>query len=445
MESTAGPPLTPVAATRSERLDRLPFTRLHGRLLVGSGIGWALDAMDVGLISFIMAALAAEWGLGSGELSALASVGFVGMAVGATLGGLLADRIGRRSVFALTLLVYGLATGASALAGSLAVLLALRFVVGLGLGAELPVASTLVSEYAPRRIRGRVVVVLESFWAVGWLLAALVGYFVVPLEDGWRWALALGAVPAVYALAVRYALPESVRFLERRGRTAEAEAAVRRFEDAAGIEPVDSPTLPEGPRPRWAELWQPAYRRRTVALWLTWFGVNFAYYGAFIWLPTLLFNSGFPLVKSFEFTLWITLAQLPGYALAAVLIERWGRRPTLATFLAGSAVAAVAFGLAGSEAMILATGMALSFFNLGAWGALYAVTPEVYPTTLRATGSGSATAFGRVAAMTAPLVVPALVAAGGLPVLFAVLGAAFLLAMVSALFLPELAGEALAD
>ncbi len=435
----------PVAATRSERLDRLPFTRLHGRLLVGSGIGWALDAMDVGLISFIMAALAAEWGLGSGELSALASVGFVGMAVGATLGGLLADRIGRRSVFALTLLVYGLATGASALAGSLAVLLALRFVVGLGLGAELPVASTLVSEYAPRRIRGRVVVVLESFWAVGWLLAALVGYFVVPLEDGWRWALALGAVPAVYALAVRYALPESVRFLERRGRTAEAEAAVRRFEDAAGIEPVDSPTLPEGPRPRWAELWQPAYRRRTVALWLTWFGVNFAYYGAFIWLPTLLFNSGFPLVKSFEFTLWITLAQLPGYALAAVLIERWGRRPTLATFLAGSAVAAVAFGLAGSEAMILATGMALSFFNLGAWGALYAVTPEVYPTTLRATGSGSATAFGRVAAMTAPLVVPALVAAGGLPVLFAVLGAAFLLAMVSALFLPELAGEALAD
>ena len=435
----------PVAATRSERLDRLPFTRLHGRLLVGSGIGWALDAMDVGLISFIMAALAAEWGLGSGELSALASVGFVGMAVGATLGGLLADRIGRRSVFALTLLVYGLATGASALAGSLAVLLALRFVVGLGLGAELPVASTLVSEYAPRRIRGRVVVVLESFWAVGWLLAALVGYFVVPLEDGWRWALALGAVPAVYALAVRYALPESVRFLERRGRTAEAEAAVRRFEDAAGIEPVDSPTLPEGPRPRWAELWQPAYRRRTVALWLTWFGVNFAYDGAFIWLPTLLFNSGFPLVKSFEFTLWITLAQLPGYALAAVLIERWGRRPTLATFLAGSAVAAVAFGLAGSEAMILATGMALSFFNLGAWGALYAVTPEVYPTTLRATGSGSATAFGRVAAMTAPLVVPALVAAGGLPVLFAVLGAAFLLAMVSALFLPELAGEALAD
>lgn len=447
MESTE---ITPAGShapslTRSERLDRLPFTRLHGKLLVGSGIGWALDAMDVGLISFIMAALAAEWGLSAGELSLLGSVGFVGMAVGATAGGLLADRIGRRSVFALTLLIYGLATGASALAGSLGLLLALRFVVGLGLGAELPVASTLVSEYAPRKIRGRVVVILESFWAVGWLLAALLGYFVVPLENGWRWALALGAVPTVYALAVRYGLPESVRFLERRGRTDQAEAAVRRFEAAAGVDPVASPTLQEAPKPRWTEVWHPRYRRRTAALWLTWFGVNFAYYGAFIWLPTLLFTTGFTLVKSFEYTLWITLAQLPGYALAAVLIERWGRRPTLATFLAGSAGAAVVFGLAPNETVILVSGMAMSFFNLGAWGALYAVTPEVYPTPMRATGSGSATAFGRLAAMTAPLIVPVLVTAGGLPVLFAVIGGAFVLAMVAALFLPEMTGQALAE
>ena len=125
--------------TRNQRLDRLPVTGKHRRLLVGSGIGWALDAMDVGLISFIMAALAVHWGLTPTQTSWLGSVGFVGMALGATFGGLLADRIGRRQVFALTLLVYGLATGASALATGLGVLIALRFVVGLGLGAELPV------------------------------------------------------------------------------------------------------------------------------------------------------------------------------------------------------------------------------------------------------------------------------------------------------------------
>ena len=150
---------SPASSDVATRLDDLPFTRRHLRILTGSGIGWALDAMDVGLISFIITALVAEWGLTSGDASWIASVGFMGMAVGASVGGLLADRLGRRQVFALTLLVYGLATGASALVGGLAVLLVLRFLVGLGLGAELPVASTYVSEFAPARIRGRIIVV----------------------------------------------------------------------------------------------------------------------------------------------------------------------------------------------------------------------------------------------------------------------------------------------
>jgi MFS transporter, putative metabolite:H+ symporter len=438
--------------TRSQRLDRLPFTRQHGRLLAGSGVGWALDAMDVGLVSFILAALAAQWSLSPGQLSAVASIGFVGMAIGASLGGLLADRIGRRQVFALTLLVYGLATGASALVTGLGLLLVLRFLVGLGLGAELPVASTLVSEYAPARIRGRVVVALEAFWALGWLLAALIGYLVIPASaNGWRWAFALGMVPAAYAIVVRWGLPESVRFLERKGRHVEAEAAVRRFEVSAGVEPpapsTSSTEAPgsQQPAPRWTALWSPTYRRRTIALWLTWFGTNFSYYGAFIWLPSLLVASGFTLVKSFEYTLIITLAQLPGYAVSAILIERWGRRPTLATFLAGSALSAVAFGLADSVPAVLAAGMALSFFNLGAWGALYAVTPEVYPTDLRATGAGSAAAFGRLASIIAPLLVPLLSVSTGLAGLFTVFAIAFAVAAVAALWLPEWRGRALED
>jgi putative MFS transporter len=453
-ESSRGPVASTAGLTRSQRLDRLPFTRQHGRLLGGSGVGWALDAMDVGLVSFILAALAAQWSLTPGELSAIASIGFVGMAIGASLGGLLADRIGRRQVFALTLLVYGVATGASALVTGLGLLLVLRFLVGLGLGAELPVASTLVSEYAPARIRGRVVVALEAFWALGWLLAAVIGYLVVPASaTGWRWAFALGMVPAAYAIVVRWGLPESVRFLERKGRHDDAEAAVRRFELSAGVEPPAPSTAPtaspaagaQQPVPRWTALWSPAYRRRTIALWLTWFGTNFAYYGAFIWLPSLLVASGFTLVKSFEYTLIITLAQLPGYAVSAILIERWGRRPTLATFLAGSALSAVAFGLADSVPAVLAAGMALSFFNLGAWGALYAVTPEVYPTDLRATGAGSAAAFGRLASIIAPLLVPLLRSSTGLTGLFTVFAVAFAIAAVAALGLPERRGKALED
>lgn len=442
---------TRASSTLSERLDRLPFTRAHARVLGGSGIGWALDAMDVGLISFVIAALASQWSLTLGETAWIASMGFVGMAIGASVGGLLADRFGRRSVFAVTLLVYGLATGASALVGGLAALLVLRFVVGLGLGAELPVASTYVSEFAPARMRGRLIVILEAFWAVGWTLAALIGYFVIPASaDGWRWAFALGAVPAVYALIVRWGLPESARWLERRGRVAEAEGVVRRFEDAAGMAPA--PGQARVPRAtatslgeRLGALWSREFRVRTACLWLVWFCVNFAYYGAFIWIPSILLAQGYDLVRSFGFTLVITLAQLPGYAAAAWLIEVWGRRATLSVFLVGSAVSAIFFGTAGSPAGIIAAGMALSFFNLGAWGALYAVSPEMYPTSLRATGAGWAAGVGRIASIVAPLAVPPLLLAGGAPLLFVVFAVFFAIAAAAAWGLVDRRGAALDD
>ena len=438
-------------ATRSERLDRLPFTPLHRRLVLVAGAGWALDAMDVGLISFVMAALAVQWSLDGATLSWIGSVGFVGMALGASLGGSVADRVGRRFVFAATLLIYGVATGAAAFSWNVASLLIFRFLIGFGLGAELPVASTLVSEYAPARIRGRVVVALEAFWAVGWILAALIGAYVIPLsDDGWRWAFALGALPALYSGVVRRALPESVRFMERRGQVDEAEAVVRRFEAAAGVPSPERVVEPAAPavsseRVGLGHLWRGALARRTLALWLVWFGINFAYYGAFIWIPTLLTARGFSLVKSFEYTLIITLAQLPGYAVSAWLIEKWGRRPTLAAFLAGSAGAAVLFAVADSRDAILVAGCLLSFFNLGAWGAVYAATPEVYPTEVRATGAGWAAGFGRIASIIAPLCVPPLLGMGGTEAVFGTFAAFFGVAIVGAVLLPEWKGRHLAE
>ncbi|MCU1437527.1 MAG: hypothetical protein JWP66_614 [Naasia sp.] len=439
--------------SRAERLDRLPFTRRHLTLLGGSGIGWALDALEISLISFVIAQLSVTWSADAAALPWVASAGFAGMAVGAALGGLLADRFGRRNVFAFTLLLYGVATGLSALSWSVGMLLALRFVVGLGLGAELPVASTLVSEFAPKRIRGRIVVILEAFWAVGWIAAALIGYLVIPASaDGWRWALLAGALPALWAVVIRWRMPESVRFLESKGRHAEAERIVRTFEQSAGDDAkieysaVTPPPGPVAPASRLGDLFSPLLRRRTGAIWLVWFTVNFSYYGAFIWLPTLLVAAGFPLVKSFEYTLLITLAQLPGYAVSAYLVERWGRRLTLAVFLLGSAAAAVFFGfgaVSGVEAQILGFGMLMSFFNLGAWGALYAVTPELYPTPLRATGAGWAAGVGRLASILAPLSVPPLLLLGGTPVLFAVFSGVFLVAAAGAFALPELKGKPL--
>ncbi len=434
----------------TNRLDHLPFTKRHRRLLGASGIGWAFDAMDVGLITYIIAVLAGQWDLTPIQKSWIVSAGFIGMAIGASLGGRLADRFGRKSVFTITLIIYGIATGASAFSGGVMTLIILRIFVGLGLGAELPVASTLVSELSPKKVRGSIVVWLEAFWALGWTLSAIIGFYVVPLGDnGWRWAFAIGALPALYAVYLRSSMPESVRYLLKRGKVEQAESIVQAFEVSARQESKASESrsnvrngAQETERPR-RGIFAKGLASRTIAIWTTWFMVNFAYYGAFIWIPSILVADGHSLVQSFGFTLIITLAQLPGYAAAAFLIDRWGRRPTLATFLVGSALSAVLFGIATTDAWIIAAGCMLSFFNLGAWGALYALTPEIYPTVLRASGAGAAAGFGRVASIVAPFIVTAILAGTTKGVLFVVFALAFVTAALACIWLPEKKGESL--
>jgi putative MFS transporter len=356
-------------------------------LLAITGLGWMFDALDVGLLSFIMAALKRDWSLPAAELGWIGGVNSIGMALGALLFGLLADRLGRKKVFILTLLTFSVASGLSAAAASLVMLLFLRFFIGLGLGGELPVASTLVSESVGAHERGKIIVLLESFWALGWILAALIAYFIIP-DYGWRIALLLSALPAFYAVYLRLGLPDSPRYL--------AQAAARKK---------------TGFMENLAQVLAPSCRRATVTLWVLWFCVVFSYYGMFLWLPSVVGLKGFGLMKSFEYVLIMTLAQLPGYFTAAWLIDRLGRKFVLITYLLGTALAAYFFGSAGTVAQLLTAGMLLSFFNLGAWGALYAYTPEQYPDAIRATGAGAAAAMGRVGGILGPLMVGYLVAA----------------------------------
>jgi MFS transporter, putative metabolite:H+ symporter len=308
------------------RLERLPLGRPHFRLLWLLGLGWALDAMDVGLISFTLPALAREFGLGPKEAGLLGSVGLLGMLLGAAFGGRLADRFGRRAVVGYSLFLAGVGSLLTALVPGLSWVFLFRFLTGLGLGAELPVAASLMGEFSPKAHRGRMVVLLEAFWALGWLMAALLGYLLVP-SLGWRAAFLAGALPALYAAYLRLSLPESPRWLLAQGRKEEAEALVAAWERAFSgplPEPVPSPL----PRPLpYVALFRPPLLRRTLFLALAWFALNAGYYGAFIWLPSLLVAQGFGLVRSLEYVLLITLAQIPGYLTAAFLVERWEDGP----------------------------------------------------------------------------------------------------------------------
>jgi MFS transporter, putative metabolite:H+ symporter len=389
------------------RIQRLPIGQFHYMLLCIIGLGWMFDAMDTGLISFILAKMAEDWQMTATEKGWVVSIGFVGMAIGAVFSGGLADKIGRKTVFAATLVIYSLATAACAFAPNLTWLLIFRFVVGLGLGGQLPVAVTLVSEYIPAHVRGRFIVLLESFWGLGWLCAALIAYFVIPKFD-WHAAFLVGGLPALYAIIIWKYVPESVPYLINRGRVEEAHALVKKIEAKCGVEVFEifqAKAVSEKNHVSFSQLWSGVFARRTIMLWLIWFGIVYSYYGIFTWLPSLLVKQGYTIVQSFEYVLIMILAQLPGYIVAAWLVEKLGRKATLAGFIGMCAVSAYFFGQSDSVNEIMLWGCLLSFFNLGAWGVLYTYTPEQYPTNIRAFGSGWAAAIGRIGGIAAPLAV----------------------------------------
>ncbi len=166
-------------STISQRIERLPVTPMLWRVLFLTGIGWLFDAMDQGMVSGVMAAIGRVWKLTPADLGLLGSASAVGMAIGAAIAGMAADRWGRRTVITFTLVLYGLASALSGIAPNFGLLLLFRFLTGLGLGGELPAASTLVSEFSPAKARGRMVVLLESFWAWGWIVAALIAYLLI--------------------------------------------------------------------------------------------------------------------------------------------------------------------------------------------------------------------------------------------------------------------------
>lgn len=380
------------------------------KLLGIAGLAWMFDAMDVGILSFVIAALAVEWNLSPGEMGWIGSVNSIGMAVGALVFGVFADKVGRKKIFMITLLLFSIASGLSALTTTLAAFLILRFFVGMGLGGELPVASTLVSESVEAKERGKVVVLLESFWAAGWLISALIAYFIIP-EYGWRVALIITALPAFYAIYLRLKLPDSPKYT---GRKSESRSIIQNM----------------------SEVWSKKYAKRTLMLWIVWFTVVFSYYGMFLWLPSVMVMKGFTLIKSFEYVLIMTIAQLPGYFSAAWLIERAGRKFVLVTYLLGTAASALVFGSAETTTLLMVSGILLSFFNLGAWGALYAYSPEQYPTVIRATGSGMAASVGRVGGILGPLLVGTMVTAGyEIGIIFGIFCVAIVIGVLAVIFL----------
>lgn len=336
------------------------------------GTAWMFDAMDVGLLSFIMSIVHKEWLSTNAQTGLISSISTVGMVCGGFYFGSLADRIGRKNTLIITLLTFSIGNLILAASPGFYVFLAIRFVVGMGLGGELPVAATYIADMYRGTKRSQMLILADSFWAVGWLVASFLSLLFTPVI-GWRGILILTALAGFFALVLRRHIHE----------------------------------IHQAPKQanEWLATLKSEFKPWTLTLWLAWFMVMFSYYGMFMWLPSILVAKGYGIVNSFGYTTIIVVAQLPGYFCAAWLAKRIKVKYVFSIYMAGTAIGAIMFGQSTTALMIITAGCILSFFNLGAYGAIIALTPDLYESKIRGTMTGIAQGIGRIGAIIGPLLV----------------------------------------
>ena len=437
-----GAPIDLSASNISGRLERLPMSSYQRGIFAIIASAWLVDQVDVALLTFLLGAIVAAFHLTPVEAGQLAAMTFAGQLVGNVIAGTASDRFGRRAVFQVTMVVWGLASFAASIAWSLPVLMLCRFLIGVGVGGEAPVAQAMVSEIVPANVRGKYIAFMEGFWAVGYVLSGAISFFILPYL-GWRWAFVAVGSLSIVVLAVRRKMPESPRWLSDHGRAAEADAVMSQMErevvkrTGQALPPV-APVVVSGPRDHRgpiATVFSRQYMRRTIMAFGLWFFALIGFFGLNSWIAVLLKAHGFTNIGSVGFVTLITIGGIPGFFAAALLLERIGRKPTTAAFLVLSAVTAYLYGNATGQTVLFVTGFTMQFFMFGMWSCLYAYTPELYPTRARATGAGLASAFGRIGAILGPMIVPILVAKGGQAVAFQVGAGGFLIAAILVLAL----------
>jgi MFS transporter, putative metabolite:H+ symporter len=430
----------------ASRLERLPFGRFHYRLLLMGGLGYMFEAVDAAIIAFLLPVLRSQWQLTSVETGLLASSTYFGFLVGALVAGGIGDRYGRRTVMMSALVLFSLAALASAFVNDWHTFFLLRVIGGVGMGAEAAIIAPFLSEFVSADRRGSFTASLAGFFSFGFVSAALIGYFIVPIgTDGWRYALILTSLPVGFVLWWRRALYESPRWLESRGRHAEADVIVtlieREFTDRhyALAEPSARafPTL--GAEPSFLQnfkgLWAPKLRRITIMSWLLWLSVTFCSYAFFTWIPGLLVERGMTITRSFSFSIIIYVAQIPGYFSAAWVCEKIGRQYTIIGYMVGAALSAIALAFVQTDFQVVLMSVMLSFFINGVNAGEYAYTPEIFPTRIRATGVGTASAIGRLGAIASPILVGYLYPIAGFAGVFGMTTGVLMIGALSVLIL----------
>lgn len=420
------------------RIDRLPITGVHRRLLWILAIPLFFDLSDIFTFSDIAPVLRDQWHLTLDDIALTTAMGFLGMAIGGCIGGVIADRIGRVKAMMLFTAIFSLFSLANGFATNLDFLLVTRFLTGIGISSATVSVVTYLAELFPAAVRGRwqswaMVIGLSAIPVTSW-----VALLVVPLgAEGWRYVFVWGAFGLPFLLVARR-LEESPRWLARCGRTQEAEASLSRFEarirrEGGHLLPPVQVTSPTLPSLGWSALFSEAYRRRTLALCGIWFFQTIGFYGFMSWVPTLLAEHGFAIVRSLTFVSLINVGAVPGALIAVYLSDRYERKYSIAAVAITIAIFGLAYGLTFRPALIVLFGFLVGM-TVDMFAALcFAYTPEQFPTDVRNSGTGLAYGVGRLANVVNPFVISTILATIGYPAVFAYIAGAWVITALIAL------------
>jgi putative MFS transporter len=423
------------AADLIARLESVPFSRWHLRPRILMGSATFFDAFDALSLAFVLPVLVPRWNITPTQVGWLIATGYVGQFAGALLFGTMAERIGRvRSAAGATALMSVMSI-ACAFTGSFPSLLALRLVQGIGVGGEMPVAAAYVNELSKAHGRGRFFLLYELIFPIGLMMTGQIGALVVP-TFGWQIMFLIGGIPGVVVAFLLLRLPESPRWLISKGRLAEAASIVREIEAASpAVAAVANPKAQiPNPKPeargRWNELLSTHYRRRTLVVWVLWASAYFITNGLNNWMPTL-YNRVYHLSlnESLRAATLTNVAQVALLLGCAFTIDRIGRRAWTAVAFGVGTLLLVALGAYASQSVVAVIALVtLTYGVVGSVNAvLYLYTPEIYPTRMRAIGTGAATCWLRLASAAGPVLVGYLVAAEGTPAVFLMFAAAGLI------------------
>ena len=437
------------------RLEAVPFTRWHlrARLVVGSATFF--DAFDALSLAFVLPVLVRLWRITPAEIGWLIAIGYLGQFAGALVFGALAERYGRvRSLAGATALM-SIVSISCAFAGNFATLITLRLIQGVGVGGEMPVAAAYINELSKAHGRGRFFLLYELIFPIGLMMTGQIGAVLVP-SLGWQVMFLIGGIPGLIVTVLLLRLPESPRWLIAKGRLADADAVSREIEKSrAGSVTRDSGSdvrhtrtteprtseLPIAERPsRATELLSPVYRARTAVVWILWAAAYFITNGLNNWMPTL-YSSVYhlSLADALRAGTFNNIAQVVILLACAFAIDRVGRRSwTVAGFAAGALLLALLGTFAAHSVVSVITLVTISYGIVGSVNAvLYLYTPEIYPTRMRAIGTGAATCWLRLASAAGPVLVGYLVAASGTAAVFLMFAAAGVVGSVAAVGMLE--------